>query len=142
MSLAPSVKLGLRHDGGGRRDRGRHGRRAAQRTSATRANAILDRLAVRIHQLGLTLFESPALVARWVHPARSPHAAGTAAVDARRRADQITVWALALPFKMSRSASSRYCVVTVDGHCVFRFAARCGGSAISIVISLVPRTRA
>ena len=47
----------------------------------------MDRLAVRTHQLGLTLFESPALVARRVHPARSPHAAGTAAVDARRRAD-------------------------------------------------------
>ena len=48
---------------------------------------LLDRLAVRIHQLGVPLFETPALVARRVHPARSPHAAGTAAVDARRRAD-------------------------------------------------------
>ena len=47
----------------------------------------MDRLAVRPHQLGVTLFESPALVARRVHSARSPHAAGTAAVDARRRAD-------------------------------------------------------
>ena len=47
----------------------------------------MDPLAVWIHQLGVPLFEGPALVARRVHPARSPHAAGTAAVDARRRAD-------------------------------------------------------
>ena len=86
---APSVEFGLRHDGGGRRDRGRHGRRAAPRTLATRANAILDRLAVLMHQRGVTLFESPALVARWVYPARSLHTVGTAAVDARRRADVV-----------------------------------------------------
>ena len=48
---------------------------------------ILDRLPVRIHQLGVPLFEGPALVARRVHPARCPHPAGKAAVDARRRAD-------------------------------------------------------
>ena len=48
---------------------------------------ILDRLAVRIHQLVVPPFEGPALVARRVYPAPCPDAAGKAAVDARRRAD-------------------------------------------------------
>ena len=88
----------------------------------------MDRLAVRIHQLGVTLFESPALVARWVHRCRR-RPRGRRGPHARFRASGATWAGVGFHTNSGRLASIRVCsdVATIR---VFENSFRCSSRIV------------